>query len=690
MIVIAAGTRSVRSYDAQLAFAAQLAERGHAVRIDASSLPDKNNRSRTYEAAAYLGDRADISPDAMFILGAEDLGEPLLASLWEYGLGPEVPVVATGRFADLQAYLGAKAKLAYALGREAVVIDLAESQPRPVIAEAVNPLVAAIEPQARPVAGVPVVTILLGPQALEEPDALPCLSSMNQRREFRLRVIASGKQKDQIKSTIHRDLDVLLLTDLSPVAHASRTDIFAVFGQGVPGERMASVAVTLMAAGGVVVDCTEDRAIVATGAPALRGPETLVALDGYLSGTVVRTLGQIGDQVSRAPWLRSVDIARLEAAAGLSAQGTPASAPPAPRPRRTLFFPTNGVGLGHAQRCTVIAEAMPERTAAFAAFPSCVPMILRRGFDCLPLVSRSDSHDEPHANDVLTYRRLTHALAPGDRLVFDGGFVFDSIFRTVLEKGLSAIWIRRGLWPDGTSARIALDREHIFERIIVPSEPFEELNDHYSFGAKVHMVGPIVRRTQRTAAQRSELREGLKARFGRPFDRLVVSMLGGGVASDRAAQLQMISAQLAERPDCLHLILVWPGSVVAPALHGWPNTHVVQTLEATTLCLAADFVLSAAGYNSVNEILYHRIPSILIPQSAPYLDDQTRRARALEERGLCVTIEETEFLRLERSLREFLDGNAPDQLRAALATVDLPEPGAEAAARLIVGKGEGS
>ncbi|MFD0981441.1 hypothetical protein [Tropicimonas aquimaris] len=685
MIIVAAGTRNVRSYDAQLAFAAQLAARGHAVCIDAASLPEKTGRSRTYEAASYLADKAEIAPQAVFILGAEDLGERLLASLWEYGLGPAVPVVATGRFADLQAYLAAKAKLAYALGREAVVIDLAESQPRPMIAEAVNPLVAALAPVSRPVAGRPVVTILLGPNALEEPDALNCLTNMNQRREFRLRVIASGKQKELIKSTVHRDLEVLLLTDLSPVAHACKTDIFAVFGQGVPGERMASVSINLMAAGGVVVDCTEDRSIVDTGAPALRGPESLVALDGYLGSTVVPTLSQISEQVTRAPWLRSVDIARLELAAGLDTGADTADR----RPRRTMFFPTNGVGLGHAQRCAVIAEAMPARTATFAAFPSCVPMILRRGFDCMPLVSRSDTHEEPYANDVLTYRRLSQALRRGDQLIFDGGFVFDSIFRTVLEKDLLAVWIRRGLWPDGTSARIALDREHIFERIIVPSEPFDELNDHYSFGAKVHMVGPIVKHTDQSPQQRARLREGLQERFGRRFDRLVVSMLGGGVASDRAAQLQMISSILSERSDCLHLILVWPGSVVAPALHGWPNTHVVQTLEATALALAADFVLSAAGYNSVNEILYHRIPAILIPQSAPYLDNQSRRTHALEERGLCATVGETEFLRLERCLRDFLDGTAAEQFRAALGQVDLPEPGAEAAARLIAGQLEG-
>ncbi|WP_165899191.1 hypothetical protein [Rhodovulum steppense] len=72
---------------------------------------------------------------------------------------------------------------------------------------------------------------------------------------------------------------------------------------------------------------------------------------------------------------------------------------------------------------------------------------------------------------MLTYLRLGRALERGDCLVFGGGYVFDSILRTVLERDLCAVWIRRGLWPPGRESDLALDRERIFERVIVPSEP---------------------------------------------------------------------------------------------------------------------------------------------------------------------------------------------------------------------------
>jgi UDP-N-acetylglucosamine:LPS N-acetylglucosamine transferase len=160
-------------------------------------------------------------------------------------------------------------------------------------------------------------------------------------------------------------------------------------------------------------------------------------------------------------------------------------------------------------------------------------------------------------------------------------------------------------------------------------------------------------------------------------------MLGGGVASDRSAQLQGLCSLLERRKSCLHLVVVWPGSTVLPTLHLWNNTRVVQTTEALALAQAADLVVSAAGYNSLNEVLYHGIPAIFIPQSAPYLDDQTRRARAASDRGLSVTVLAQELLRLEREVLACLDGGKAALLRARLKLAELPSPGTDAAARLI-------
>ncbi len=680
MIFVEAGTLSVRSFDAQLIFALKLRKRGFDVCIDATYFPEDAGRGRHYEAATLLADTEELEAEAVFILGAEEVDDRLLASLRQKQLGTDVPVIATGRFSTQQSYISAKARLAFALGREATVIDLSDLQPRSISPSAVSPLVTETRPITRPIGELANVTVVLGSLELDDSETLSCLSRMSNQGSYGFKLVVSGAQNEFLKASKFNDLPRVLYTDLSPLTLANSTDILAMFGNGIAGDRMAELALEVIAAGGVVIDCTEDEVLTSSGAPALLGPKTLFALDGYLIGKIIGNTPHIADQTRKSPWLRTVDISRLETAAGLSAKPRP----PKRTSPRTLFLPTNGVGLGHAQRCTVIAKALPKHMSpVFAAFPSCVPMVRREGIDCIPLVARSDVNDGSNANDILTYRRLNAALQEGDRFVFDGGYVFDSVNRVIREHRLSAVWIRRGLWPKGRSRHIMLRREGIFDRVIVPSEAFEELNDAYSYGEHVHNIGPIFRQVVQSPEDSENLRARLAERFGHDFKLLIVSMLGGGVASDRSAQLQAISGMLECRADCLHLVVTWPSSAVQAAAFGWKNSKVVHTLEATKLCLSADLVISAAGYNSVHEILYHKIPAILIPQSAPYLDDQERRARALSDRNLCATITEAEFMKLERTVQVCLDDGGAEDFRTTLQQIELPESGVSAAAEII-------
>ena len=448
MIFVEAGTRSLRSFDAQLIFAEQLTARGFNACIGAEYLPEDAGRGRVYEAAKFLVDPSEHVAETVFVLGAEVIDDVLLASLRQRQIGADVPVIATGRFPTQQSYVGAKSRLAYALGREATVIDLTEFQPRPVLPSAASPLFAEIRKTSRPVREMPSVTVVLGSTELDNPETLSCLSRMSNQGAYNLKLIVSGAQNEAIKASSFHDLPANLYTDLSPHTLANSTDVLAMFGHGIAGVRMAALAVELLAAGGVVIDCTEDEVLMSSGAPALLGPKTPFALDGYLIGKILGNIPQIAEQAPKSRWLHTVDISRLEAAAGLHAKLQKAER----KDQRTLFYPTNGVGLGHAQRCAIVAKALPEAMPrVFAAFPSCVPLLRREGLDCIPLVSRTDATDNYNGNDIVTYRRLGAALQENDRIVFDGGHVFDSVYRVILERRLSAVWIRRGLWPKGRS-----------------------------------------------------------------------------------------------------------------------------------------------------------------------------------------------------------------------------------------------
>jgi hypothetical protein len=179
------------------------------------------------------------------------------------------------------------------------------------------------------------------------------------------------------------------------------------------------------------------------------------------------------------------------------------------------------------------------------------------------------------------------------------------------------------------------------------------------------------------------VRARLADRFGLDFDTLVVTMLGGGVAADRSAQLHAVSGLLEARPRCLHLVVLWPTARVAPGIGAWANTRLVRSSNALALMCAADAVVSAVGYNTFHEVLYNRVPCIFVPQEAPYLDDQERRARAASDRGVAETVLAHELLLLERRLTDLLDGGGAAALAERLAGLDLPPTGTDLAARLI-------
>ena len=349
-----------------------------------------------------------------------------------------------------------------------------------------------------------------------------------------------------------------------------------------------------------------------------------------------------------------------------------------------LFVPTNVLGLGHAQRCSLVASELPKDAhPKFAAFPSCLPMLNRYGFDGIPLVSRSEFHAEPHANDVLNYLRLNSSVKESDIFVFDGGYVFDSIFRTIAKRNLRGVWIRRGLWQAQQNNAVALDREKIFSRVIVPMEAFDELNHRYSDNPRLKTVAPIVQQPDQNVFDRDTLRAGLKERFNRDFKHLTVTMLGGGVAADRTAQVQAICAGMERRKDTLNLVVTWPTARVDPGWFCWQNSRVVRTHHANSLVSACDLFISAVGYNSFHEAMYNKVPSIFIPQMSTFMDDQRARAQAASSRGAALLIEPNQMATLDREISNCLDGGKTEEIREVLQQLDLPPPGNSDAARLI-------
>jgi hypothetical protein len=688
MIHVDWATAPATGHESAAALVASLRAAGFMAGLMPGSLPPGLSHSQAGLLAHLIAPAPPGPGDRLLILSAHAATDEHLAGLRSLaGRGLAAPVLA-GRFETRQAEIGIAAKYSYVLGESPVLLPL-PPEDSGLLCSATGPVIGADRGRSPDPDGRVRVLLIAPDVEAGGPRALQTLAAA---RRLKVTVLTDGESKTALR-TAGVQLPVYHYGEAPLSALAARCDV-AVFGRAVPKSYpMRLMLADLVLSGVALLDAAPGFANRARDPAFLPAPADPAALAGFLAHDLRDGLADLA-LLARGSAMAKAAGAALD---GLRAALSLPETRPMPRPAaqraaritagdRVLFLPTNGVGLGHAQRCALIAGALAHEGGprpAFAAFPSCLRLIKSHGFDAMPLVQKTGLHAEGFANDLVNSQRLEHILPDCAALVFDGGYVFTSVFRALLDHRLPGVWVRRGLWQAGQDNALALDREKVFQRVIVPAEAFDELNADYSAGPQLTHVGPIVQETALSAPDRARLREALAKRFGHPFRQLVVTMLGGGVAADRSAQSAALAAALARRPEVLHLIVVWPTAVVDPGLFGWPNTRVVRTHHAGVLSAACDLAISAVGYNSFHEALYARVPTIFVPQMAAFMDDQRARARAAADRGVARLVEAHELATLDRTVTRMLDRGEAETLRAALDRLDLPAPGTQAAAACI-------
>lgn len=688
MIYVEWLTATHAATEAAYAFAKSLNMIGVSARIASSSVPADVPFRLKYELALLMSQPQMEPLDRMFIMTGDKPDDARLMGLHRSGPAKEGPHVVSGQFLTRQAEITARSRIGYILGSEPEVFRLPATGSE-LLASHYGPVFGVEHPHSLSTDG-PLKVLLIGPD-LSSSGGASGLRALCSSRKLKVTLLTDSKSKAALRSA-GLPMPVYHYSEAPLADFAARHDV-AVFCQAVP--QMYSVRMMLadlVVSGCGLLDASPGFANRRLEPAFVPAPSDPVSLAHFIAHEILPDAGDMA-QLSKGSMLaaRSREtVAKLRTAL-LAPEATakkttyqPKSGSTAQRKEQIVFLPTNGVGLGHAQRCSIIASEFSQTPVkpVFAAFPSCMRLIKTYGFDVMPLVQKSTMHFDGLANDVINYRRLHRLLSDAEVFIFDGGYVFDSCFRTLLERRVPSIWIRRGLWQDGQDNSVALDREKIFDRVIVPQEAFAELNIDYSIGKNTVNVGPIVQQPLLTALDRNTLRAELADHFAIPFRQLVVTMLGGGVAADRSSQTIAAAASLARRRDVLHLVVVWPTANIDPALFGWPNTRIVRTHHASVLATVADLYISAVGYNSFHEAMYNQIPTIFIPQMAAYMDDQRARAAAAVERGLAHLVEPHQLMLLDRTVTRMLEGEN-EEMRMRLAAAELPTPGMATAAATI-------
>lgn len=674
MLFCETGGTEMSDFDTLAVFASQARAHGLPAVISEKSIPSALRAAHQFDVAPFVASTGPQEGDQIILLGAQSLNQSRANDLQQLVAGKTMSCSAFGVFPSRQIEISVASRLAYALNKKPLI-----ALPNQIIGFPNADLPIFSAPGRTSNRDKPTVGLFF--PDLSCTDARASMKRLRLSRHFNLEIVTNGTEKKNWIELDGYDVPVWHLGEMLPRALAARFDLAVFFSEPIAWPRFQMLFANMVGQGVACVDATSQRAWQNDMPEVIAGPIRLSDLTEWLQDAILPNLTEIKASLSNsamADCFKLPDLLReLQAKEPKVVRRKKSEKP------TVLFVPTNGVGLGHAKRCSLVAAAMrSEAMPQFAAFPSCIGMLTACGFDTMPLVSRT-THHAGHENDLINFSRLSAAAKKSAVTVFDGGYVFDSVMRAAADNDRPSIWIRRGLWQEGQNNQVALDRQKTFSRIVVPTEAFDELNAPNETSDHVFQVGPIVQCHDWEASQRDTLRQDLQREIGLAGKTLVVSMLGGGVAADRRAQINTICAHLDAREDVVHILVVWPTATTDPGWFHYKNTRVVQSVHASALIPLADLFISAVGYNSFHEAIYGQVPTIFIPQMASFMDDQRARGKAAADREVAILIEPWELLSLTQVIDDCLAGRS-DSLRANLRGLNLPAPGTAAASQHIL------
>ncbi|OAB88387.1 hypothetical protein AWH69_00805 [Janibacter melonis] len=377
-----------------------------------------------------------------------------------------------------------------------------------------------------------------------------------------------------------------------------------------------------------------------------------------------------------------------------------------------LLVTSNGVGMGHLTRQLAVAASAPRDlepvllslsgalpTVASAVARGALPELggLRteycpsRRSGWLPhrgpaaaLRRRYPPYQwEPYFRDRL---RALVAETGARAVVFDGVVPYRGLREARAELATTPfVWMRRGMWREGVGADW-LRHAGLFDLVLEPGDIASERDRGLTRGRDdARRVAPISIASALHLHDRSQAREALGLDPDRPA---LLLTPGTGVLEDVASPVRAALATVRRhQPE-------WQVVVTSPVLarHGLGDEADVVLLRDTyplARSLAAfDAAVSAAGYNSVHELLGARVPTLLVPGLALGADDQVGRAEGAADLGAALVARPDDPAALEGGVTQLLEEGARRSLSRVCA--GLPEhrgaaQAASAVAALAVG-----
>jgi UDP:flavonoid glycosyltransferase YjiC (YdhE family)/glycosyltransferase involved in cell wall biosynthesis len=362
-------------------------------------------------------------------------------------------------------------------------------------------------------------------------------------------------------------------------------------------------------------------------------------------------------EYARVEFAPSLHIARVSRIVG-SPAAPPRSKQAQAQPRRVLFFASNGAGMGHLMRLLAVARRMPTEIApVFVTLSQAIPVVELAGYpvEYLPFhaYANCDRNDwgawlMPQLAQIIDFYRPA-------AVVFDGAMPYGGLIKaTASRDDVKLVWLRRGMWRAEVDHSAAMERQRYFDLVVEPSDIAEAVDRGPTSldRSAVVKLPPISLLDPEDLFSSEDAARRLRLDPARPA---VLIQLGSGWKRDLAAMNDAVLAVLSERPAIQPVVAEW--MIADAGLTSWPQVPRLKAFPIARYYNAFDFTISAAGYNSFNEIVSFGIPAIFVAHGDA--DDQPGRAAFAEQNGAAFCVPEADV----RTIGPMVDALLDERLR---------------------------
>lgn len=370
---------------------------------------------------------------------------------------------------------------------------------------------------------------------------------------------------------------------------------------------------------------------------------------------------------SRHEYLQEQALERIESRLREAAAG-PAARRSGPRPVQApdvLFVTSNGAGLGHLTRLLAVADRMGSGyDIEFLTLSRAFGQVAHMGFPIryFPSAETTEASTRLWNSTFRSYLQDLFAQAVPKVVVFDGTVVYQGLVDVCRGHDTPLIWMQRGCWKAEAEERYPVRRTaaKVADHVIIPGDYACDEAVDVGGGVGVTRVGPIVLTREDEVLSAEDARAELELSQS---SRHILFNLGGGKLTDPATHLDMLREVVDTSLESFEITVV--KSPLASDQDLPPEINVIQAYPIAKYARAFDFIISAAGYNSVQEAAALRVPTILVPNDATQTDDQVKRAESAAAHGWALVARSAEDTGAQ-ARRLATEASVSEKLRTAL------------------------